>query len=163
MTNIETLIKKYYKKEGENITASPKKTSAECYTNQYHKIEKMKANRKHRHNILTELLKETPFTLSYNQKEQIRYWIDLFNEDFKQFHRQASNETIILSFIMIQQKKANPRLTVENYTISEKYHLNTPTFELIQNRLIFQLMKTTPLTYSQSKYHMKEKYEKQDH
>ena len=150
MTNYTKLINKYYKKDGENMTGTIKKYPGECYTNNYDKKEKMEANRKHRHNLLTELIKETPFNINPTQEQQIRYWIDTFNNYWKHFHRQASNETILLAFIMIQQKQSNPRLQVENYRISHKYELDTNTFTLIQNRLIFELMRTTPLTYNQS-------------
>ena len=162
MTNIETLIKKYYRPEGKNMTGTPNKNTAERYTKQYNKNEKQKANLKHRHNILTGLLTETPFTLTTVQTEQIRYWIDTFNKTFKDFHRQSSNETIILAFIMIQAKRSNSRLKVEQYSISDKYHLTSPIFELIQNRLIFQLMRTTPLTYNQRKHQLKETPLKED-
>ena len=162
MTNIETLIKKYYRQDGKNMTGTPNKNPAERYTKQYNKNEKQKANLKHRHNILTGLLQETPFTLTTVQTEQIRYWIDTFNKTFKDFHRQSSNETIILAFIMIQAKRSNSRLKVEQYSISDKYHLTSPIFELIQNRLIFQLMRTTPLTYNQRKHQLKETPLKED-
>ena len=59
-----------------------------------------------------------------------------------------------------QQKHSNPRLQVENYTISHKYELNNNTLLLIQNRLIFELMRTTPLTYNQSIYLNREILEK---
>ena len=75
----------------------------------------------------------------------------MFNEDFKNFHRQSSNETILLAFIFIQQKQVNKRINVEQYSISKKYNLTTPIFETIQNELIFQLMRTTPLQYNQKK------------
>lgn len=156
MTNIEFLIKKYYKPDGKNMTGTNKKTSQERYTETYRKNENIKANLKHRHNILSELLTEIPFTLTTVQTEQIRYWIDTFNNTFKDFHRQSSNETIILAMIMIQAKRANSRLNVEQYNISTKYNLTSPIFELIQNRLIFQLMRTTPLTYNQRKHQLKE-------
>ncbi|MBR3213922.1 MAG: hypothetical protein IKF79_05340 [Methanosphaera sp.] len=148
--NITHLIHKYYTPDEANLTANNKKTPGERHTPTYRKQQKQEANRKHRHNLLTQLLKETPFKLTKIQEQQIRYWIDTFNPYWKHFHRQASNETILLAFIMIQQKHSNPRLQVENYTISHKYELNNNTLLLIQNRLIFELMRTTPLTYNQS-------------
>ena len=152
MTNIETLLKKYYKADGKNMTGSNRKTPGERYHTQYQTKQKTQAKLKHRHNILTTLLKETPFQINKAQETEIRYWIDKFNNNFKTFHRQSSNETIILAFIMIQYKNVKTNLQVEEYRICKKYELDTPTFTLIQNRLIFELMRTTPLTYNQSKY-----------
>jgi len=162
MNDIKQLINKYYKPDGKNMTGSNKKTPAERYTKTHALKQKNEANRKHRHNILSELTREIPFTLTHHQTEQIRYWIDTFNNNFKEFHRQSSNETIILAFIMIQAKNHNPRLQLENYSINEKYNLTTPIFELIQNRLIFQLMRTTPLTYNQRIHQLHENYENEE-
>ena len=152
MTEINKLIRKYYTPDGSNLTGSQRKTPGEMYTTTYSKNEKMESARKHRHNILSQLLLETPFKLNKQQEQQIRYWIDTFNPYWKTFHRQASNETIILALIMIQAKKDTPKLQVEFYTISRKYDLTEKKFSLIQNRLIFMLMRTTPLTYTQSRY-----------
>ena len=142
MSNIKGLIKKY---------ETP--TKAEKTTNEYNKKIRLEIACKNRHLILDQLLLEIPFHLNQSQVQQIRYWIDTFNKDFKNFHRQSSNETIILALIFIQRKKVNPRLHVTKYTISKKYNLTTPIFEVIQNKLIFQLMKTTPLTYTQAKHY----------
>ena len=142
MSNIQGLIKKY---------ETP--TKAEKTTNEYNKKIRLEIACKNRHLILDQLLLEIPFHLNQSQVQQIRYWIDTFNKDFKNFHRQSSNETIILALIFIQRKKVNPRLQVTKYTISKKYNLTTPIFEVIQNKLIFQLMKTTPLTYTQAKHY----------
>ena len=152
MTDYNRLINKYYKKEGKNLTAHIKINNAEIITNEYDKTLKSDNRRKHRHLLLNELLNETPFRLNETQILQIRYWIDNFNEDFKGFHRRSSNETIILAFIMIQRKNTNPKLNVEKFSISRKYNLNNLVFESIQNKLIFRLMQTTPLTYNQAKY-----------
>lgn len=150
MTNINKLISTYYNSDGENMTASIKKHKAECTSNEYNKKQKLEANRKNRHLLLDQLLNEIPFNLNENQIQQIRYWIDSFNPYFKDFHRQASNETILLAFIMIQRKQVNKRLNVEKFTINRKYKLTQAIFTSIQNQLIFELMRTTPLTYNQS-------------
>ena len=152
MTDINKLINKYYRPDGKNRTGNFQITNSEMVSNEYDLKLKSENRRKHRHLLLDELLNETPFTLTSNQITQIRYWIDTFNDDFKGFHRQASNETIILSFIMMQQKNTNPRLNVEKYTISQKYNLNNTVFETIQNKLIFRLMRTLPLIYNQARY-----------
>lgn len=160
MTNINELIKEYYTPDGENMTATPKKSKSECYTNNYNKQQKLEANRKNRHLLLDTLLNETPFKLNKNQIQQIRYWIDTFNPYWKQFHRQASNETILLAMIMIQYKKENSRLKIERYPINQKYNLTTSKFITIQNQLISLLMRTTPLTYNQSIHYNHEILEK---
>ena len=163
MTDINNLIRTYYTADGENMTATPRKDKRECVSNEYNQQIKQESNRKNRHLILDQLLNETPFTLSEPQIQQIRYWIDTFNPYWKQFHRQASNETILLAFIMIQRKDTNPKIRVQRFSISRKYKLTPAVFENIQNRLIFLLMKTTPLTYNQSKHYNHEILIKQGH
>lgn len=139
MTNIKRLLNKY-----ESLTP------AEKTSNDYNKKYRLESRRKNRHLILDNLLLEIPFHLTQVQVQQIRKWIDLFNPYFKEFHRQCSNETIILALIMIQRKQANPRLDVERFSISRKYKLTSRKFTVIQNNLIFQLMRHTPLTYALS-------------
>ena len=151
MTNIKHLLQKY-----------EKPTSAERTSNEYTHKQKMEKTRKNKHLILDELLNEIPFTITETQEQQIRRWIDLFNDTWKEFHRQASNETIILALIFIQYKQANKGIKLEKYTITEKYKLTPAIFETIQNELIFQLMKTTELRYSQNKYYDHEKEKNKD-
>lgn len=153
MTDYERLINKYYAADGKDITANFRINKAEKVSNEFNRKLKKDSRRKHRHLILDELLIEIPFHLTNNQVTQIRYWIDRFNDSFKDFHRTSSNETIILAFIMIQRKWDNPKLNIERYSISKKYHLTKPKFINIQNRLIFKLMQTTELRYILSKYH----------
>lgn len=140
MTDIKRLLKQY---------ETP--TKAEKTSNKYNNRNRLESQRKHRHLILDELLLEIPFYLTPIQIEQIRAWIDKFNKHWKDFHRQSSNETIILAFIMIQRKNFDKRLDVEKYSISNKYDLTNKKFQVIQNNLIFNLMKYTPLTYTLSK------------
>ena len=152
MTDIKKLLNTYYKNDGKNLTGSFQIQNAERTSNDYDLKLKSDNRRKHRHLLLDELILEVPFNLHDNQITQIRYWIDTFNEDFKGFNRRASNETILLAFIMMQRKNTNPKLNVEKFSISKKYNLNNTVFESIQNRLIFRLMQTLPLTYSQARY-----------
>ena len=161
MTDYNRLINKYYRPDGKNPTGNIKINNAEIISNEYDKTLKSDNRRKHRHLLLDELLNETPFRLKETQILQIRYWIDNFNEDFKGFHRRSSNETIILAFIMIQRKNTNPKLNVEKFSISRKYNLTNPVFINIQNQLIFELMRTTPLTYSQAKHYNHEILQKE--
>ena len=150
MTDINKLISTYYTNDGENITATPKKDKRECYTKKYQQQQRLESNRKNRHLLLDQLLNEITFHLSKSQIEQIRFWIDIFNPYWKQLHRQASNETIILAMIMIQRKHLDTRLKIERYPITHKYNLTNSKFITIQNQLIALLMRTTPLTYNQS-------------
>ena len=152
MTDISKLIGKYYKKQGENMTSEFKINRAEKHTPKYNrKLKKQQYNR-HRHLILDELLTEIPYRFTDSEIQGVRYWIDRFNDDFKEFHRQSSNETIILAFLLIYWKQKNPKLNISRLSIAKQYDLNEAKFTLIQNRLIFQLMRTTELTYNQSKY-----------
>lgn len=152
MTDIHELINKYYKPVGKNTTAIPTITPAEKTSKEYNRQMKKKQYNRHRHLILDELLSEIPYHYTRNDIITIKYWIDRFNDNFKEFHRQASNETIILAFLMILWKQKNPRLKIHESRISRKYGLNRDKFELIQNRLIFKLMRTTELTYNQAEY-----------
>ena len=152
MNDINKLINKYYKKDGENMTADIKINPAERFSNEYHNEVRQSQRNKHRYLILQQLLKETPFYLHEDQIQQIKYWLTIFSDNFKEFHRQASEETIILALIFIQRKKTHTDTQIYRYKISDKYKLTMPIFTTIQNQLIFQLMKTTPLTYSQMKH-----------
>ena len=143
MTDINKLISKYYRPDGKNKTGNIKLNKAEIISNEYDQQLKTDHRRKHRHLLLDQLLNEIPFRLTNPQIQQIRYWIDTFHPYWKQFHRQASDETILLAFIMIQRKQQNKRLKVNRFTISRKYNLTNAIFITIQNQLIFQLMRTT--------------------
>ena len=153
MVDYNRLINKYYKTDGKNLTGHIKIHKAEKMSNKYHRERRLEATEKHRYLLLQELLKETPFRLTENQIKQIEYWLTTFNDNFKNFHRKSSEETIILGFIMIQYKQANPKISINRYKICKKYKLTHSIFELIQNRLIFELMRTTPMTYTQAKYY----------
>lgn len=153
MTNYNKLISKYYAPDGKNITGAIKVNPSERFNNEHNNEIRREARRKNRHLILDELLLEVPFNLNKDQIKNIRYLLDRFNEDFKNFSRNSSNETIILAFIMMHRKQANPKLNVERLSISKKYKLTNSKFQTIQNRLIFRLMQTTELRYSQSKYY----------
>lgn len=152
MNDINSLLNKYYTSEGKNPTAIETPTPAEKTRADYNKKMKKQQYNRHRHLILDELLTEIPYHYTTNEITTIRYWIDRFNDNFKDFHRTSSNETIILAFLMIYQKQKNPKIKVSELPISQKYDLTENRFTLIQNRLIFQLMRTTELTYSQAKY-----------
>lgn len=145
MTDINFLLNKY-EKDHQN-----KRVKGECTSNEYRQKQRQEAARKNRHLILDQLLNEVTFTLNNVEIQQIRYWIDTFNSHFKEFHRQSKNETIILAMIMIQYKTRNTQLRIGKFRICKTYDLTDSKFALIQNRLIFLLMKYTPLTYMESK------------
>lgn len=152
MTNITTLLKRYYKNEGKNTTAYPKTHKAEHTSKEYRNKQRQTAGQKHKQLILDTLLNETKFTLKPYQIEQLRYWINRYHKDLKSLHRQSTLETIILALILIQYKQNNPKIDIGTMRISRNHQLTNHKFTIIQNRFIFLLMKTTPLTYNQAKY-----------
>jgi len=152
MTDIKKLLNKYYTGVGADSTAIDRINPAEKHSHDYNKRMKKQQYNRHRHLILDELLNEIPYHYTTSEVETVRYWIDRFNDNFKDFHRTSSNETIILAFLMILQKQKNPKLKVSKLSISDKYDLTDNRFTLIQNRLIFQLMRTTELRYNQAKH-----------
>ena len=141
MTNYPYLLNKY---ENKNTN---KRVKGEHTSNEYRNKQLLEAKRKNRHLILDELLNEIPFYLSKKQVSQIRHWIDLFNPHWKEFHRQAKDETILLALIFVQYKRVNTQMRINKFSICKKYNLTPVMFELIQNRLIFLQIDYTPLTY----------------
>lgn len=137
--NVDFLLKKY-----------EKPTKAERYSNEYQNKINQEAAKKNRHLILDELIGEVPFTVKKSHEDTIRMWIDDFSTEFKDFHRQASDETIILAFIFLMRKEDYPYLNVSNYAISKKYGVTPKVFELIICRLVLKLLKTMPIIYRQS-------------
>ena len=133
------------------MTADIKINPAERFSNEYHNNIRQTQRNKHRYLLLHELLNEVPFYLNDDQITQIQYWLTIFDKDFKNLHRQASEETIILALIFIQRKQTHTDTQIYRYKISSKYDLTVPIFTTIQNQLIFHLMRTTPLTYNQKK------------
>jgi len=148
MTDYAKLIQKYYTPVGMNRTDHEKFNKNEKHTPGYNKKQKQQQRLRHRYLILDQLINEIPFHITTQQITEIKTWLRRFNPYFREFHKNSSNETIILAFIFIQYKHKNPRVNIEKYSISEKYDLNTSKFTLIQNRLIFYLMGTTELTYT---------------
>ena len=156
MTDYKRLIQKYYTPMGGNLTDHEKINKNEKHTREYNKKQKQQQRLRHRYLILDQLINEIPFHITTQQTTEIRTWLRRFNTCFREFHKNSSNETIILALIFIQYKHRNPRVNIEKYSISEKYDLNTSKFTLIQNRLIFNLMGTIELTYSQKNHEIHE-------
>lgn len=140
MTNYNRLLRKY-----------EKPTPGERYTISYNREIRTQQRIKNRHLILDQLLNETPFHITGDDVERIRYFIDKF-PNFKIFHRRVSNECILLAFIFLMKTLHNPKTDVEKYSISKKYGLNNPVFRLIICRLNNEVMKTTPLLLNQNKH-----------
>ena len=152
MSNIEQLFQKYYTPEGKNPIAYEKRHRAEHTSKEYWNRQRQDKALKHKHLILDQLLNEINFTIKPYQIRQIRYWIDRFHKDFKNLHRQSTNEAIILALIMIEYKQDNPKMDIGTMKISRKYGLTNHKFTIIQNRLIHQIMRTTELQYNQAIY-----------
>ena len=143
MNNIKHLLHKYENQYGEN-----KWVQGEHATPDYWNKERQKAETKNKHLILDTILNEYPFELNIAQIRTLHYWIDIFQPDWKSIHYNSSTETIILALIFIQYKRVNSNITPDEYSISKKYKLTSKKFSLIQNRIIFLLMKNTPLRYN---------------
>lgn len=143
MTNITKLLDKYETPDGEN-----KRVYGEVTTDKYRNTERQKANLKNRHLLLDNILNETEQPINKQQKTEIKQWINQFHDEWKTIHRQSSDETIITALILIQYKKNNYRIPKALAEAINKYDLTTRKFLLIQNRIIFLLMKYTPLNYT---------------
>lgn len=87
------------------------------------------------------LLDAKSLYLTNTQKEQVKYLIKKYSNQFKKLHGKASSSAIILSFIFYLKKCENPNIQVEKYFISHKYGLNHNMFETIICRLIQDYMK----------------------
>ena len=70
----------------------------ETRTSEYEKQIKQKKSIQDKLEIAETLFTETPFHLTENDKEQVRHLIQMY-PNFKELHKRASNETIILAFI----------------------------------------------------------------
>lgn len=148
MNNINTLLQKYETPTGEN-----KRVKGETTTPEYRNTERQKAQLKNRYLLLDTILNETQNPINKQQKKEIRQWIQQFHDDWKTLHRQSSDEAIITALILIQYKKHNYKTPKPLKQTIEKYNLTTQKFLIIQNRIIFLLMKHTPLQYT-----LEEKY-----
>ncbi len=140
MSHINHLLHKYQKP-----------TPAERYTKEYKKQIKTEQRIKNRHLLLDELLNEIPFHINPFQEKILRYYINTF-PNFKKFHRQASNKTILLAFIFLLRTLDKPKTNVDEYSISRKYKLNNTNFRLIICRLNKELMQQLPLTIHETNY-----------
>ena len=145
MTNINRLLNKYETPYGENRRVKNEQTS-----NDYWNEERQNAKLKDRQLLLDNILNETNHPINIQQKQEIKNWIELFKDDWKNIHRQSKDETILLALIIIQYNENHyyfPKILEKACT---KYELNWQRFTTIQNRIIFLIMKNTPLKYTLS-------------
>ena len=145
MTDYEKLLRKY-----------EKPVKGERYRQKYKQKIYYDNQKKYRHVLFGQLLAELPFTLTKDEKQRVRFFIDMFNKDFKYFHRQSKDEAIILAFIFLIRVIRKPKTNVDEFKISQKYGLNNTNFRLIICRLNDKLMESTPLTVMELK---KDKHE----
>ena len=106
----------------------------ETRTQEYEKQTKQKQSINDKLEIAETLFTEIPFHLTSSDKEQVRHLIQMY-PNFKDLHKRASNETIILAFIYYTKIPHNTDIKLNNYTITRKYQLTHNTFELIICRL----------------------------
>lgn len=134
--NINFLLNLYEKKYVEG----------ELRSNETKKNIRNESKRKHRHLLLNELIMESEHLhLNPNQIKMIRYLIDDFNEEFQELHRQASEKTIILTFMFYVKMIDEPRTRIDAYKISTKYKLTDKVFETIICRMLLKFMKKCPI------------------
>ena len=73
-----------------------------------------------------------------NQKAQVEFLIKKHSNEFKELHRTASEETIILAFIFYVKMMEDISVKIDRYSISKQYNLTHNTFETIICRLAKQ-------------------------
>ena len=139
--DIEYLLKKYNKSY----------VPGEKQFSETNKLLKRNQRRIMKHEICEDLFFECDFlNLSKVQKNFVHYLIDRFSDDFKKLHGKAKNEAIILAFIFYVKKLDNPRLNVENYSISKRYGLTNNVFILVVCRICDDFIKNSPIIHIES-------------
>ena len=109
---------------------------------------RMRHNRKlkNRYLILDELLNESEqLTLTPNQYMLVKDLIRDFNSRFKELHKQAKEETIILAFIFFAKKVKDTRTKVSKWKICKDYGLTDHVFEIILCKLTLSFMERCPI------------------
>lgn len=82
-----------------------------------------------------------------SQKKQIQRLIKTHSSHFKELHRTASADTIILAFIFYVKMMDDVSIKIDRYTVSKQYHLTHSTYETIICRLSKQHIMNSPITY----------------
>lgn len=137
MTNYARLLRKYDKNYAPGEVRSP----------EYDQQLKQESTLKHRMLIVDQLTLEAKYlVLTHYQKENVKYLVKIFNNNFKSLHRRASDETIILAFVFFLKKLETPKIRLQNYSITQKYNLTDAVFELILCRITDYFMKRSPIT-----------------
>ena len=121
---IEKKLKKYEKPY----------VTGEQRSKEYNKQIKQQEAIQKRHNIAETLFNEIPFHLTNHDKKEVHHLIDMI-KNFKDLHRKASNETIILAFIFYVKIGKGENIKIQKYRISHKYQLTHNTFEIILCKL----------------------------
>ena len=118
----------------------------ERHGREYKKKIRDETKRKHRHLIFDELLVEAEtLHLTQDQINIVRYLIDDFNEEFKQLHRNASEEAVVLAFMFYVKKIMAPKTRLSSYKVTSKYKLTNNMFETILCRMLLKFMKKCPI------------------
>ena len=128
--NIESKLKKYNKPY----------VKGEKRSTEYNKKMKRKEAINNRHRIADTLINEVPFHITPYEKEHVHHLIDMY-PNFKDLHKRASNETIILAFIFYTKISTDADIKINNYYITSKYNLTHTTFELILCRLTLNYLR----------------------
>ena len=130
MEDIENKLKKY------NDTYVPGEKTSKEYNRQLKQSEAVKS----RHLTAECLFNEVTFTLKQYEKDHVHHLIDMY-PNFKDLHKTASNETIILAFIFYTKIPYNTNIKLNKYYITSKYNLTHNTFEIIICRLTLNYLR----------------------
>lgn len=137
---IDKILRKYDK----NYVPGEKRTAA---TETEHK---RKQTISEKHSIADDLIHEAEkLHLTNDDVTHIHYLIDKF-KDFNVLHRKAKSETIIMAFIWFTWKLRNPKRRLNEYSITKKYDLTEPVFELICCRMLHYSLAETPIVPRQT-------------
>lgn len=128
--SIEKKIKKY-----SNVYVPGEKRSSE-----YNRNLKQKEAIKSRHLLAEKLFNEVTFHLNDYEKQHVHHLIDMY-PNFKNLHKRASNETIILALIFYTKIPYNTDIKLNKYHITLKYNLTHTTFEIIICRLTLNYLR----------------------
>lgn len=136
MKDIQQKLDKYDKTYVQGERRSP----------EYERQIKEKQALKRRLNIARSLKYEAKYLVINNHHmEQVNYLIVLFNDRFKELHKRASEETIILAFLFYTIRLDDSRININNYRISKTYNLSDQVFSLIISRMLHFMLQEKPI------------------
>ncbi|MBQ2613526.1 MAG: hypothetical protein IJG19_06610 [Methanobrevibacter sp.] len=118
------------------------------------KIRKRKTRLNELHNLCEGLFIECKtLCLTGYQKERVHFLIDKFGYDFKSLHGNSSKKVKILAFIFYIKKLENPRVRLDDYSITKTYGLTDNIFEIIICRVCETFIREAPIVpHETSKY-----------